>query len=193
MPEQLLMLPHVTGVDVAAGLGCSPHARARMCAGANLTGLELNLIMGDIKANRAAAEKCLEALTGLRLRLQLLTPVSRQLVPPLCPCRTRAVNRLCAGVQERVQRASMRCLPVALHCHGATRQQCVCALVPSRACIRVWPCVGCGGRAARATATISNCERIVKTTVPQVPPPYANAPPPPSRPHPYALHSPLAG
>ena len=33
-----------------------------MCAGANLTGLELNLIMGDIKANRANAEKCLEAV-----------------------------------------------------------------------------------------------------------------------------------
>lgn len=32
--------------------------------GANLTGLELNLIMGDIKANRANAEKCLEALTA---------------------------------------------------------------------------------------------------------------------------------
>ena len=44
-----------------------PHARAGMCAGANLTGLELNLIMGDIKANRANAEKCLEALTGICL------------------------------------------------------------------------------------------------------------------------------
>ena len=49
------------------GLGVLPHARAGMCAGANLTGLELNLIMGDIKANRANAEKCLEALTGICL------------------------------------------------------------------------------------------------------------------------------
>ena len=54
---------HVAFTDEKHVLAAQPYARR--CEGSDLTSLQLNLIMADVKANRALGESCVGCLTGV--------------------------------------------------------------------------------------------------------------------------------